>query len=259
MEGSFIFLGTGAATGIPVIGCHCSVCRSPSLLNQRLRSSGLIQCNGKRILIDCGPDFRQQALHYSLDHLDAILLTHSHYDHIAGIDELRAYFFKNTQPLPCFLSEESLLELKKHYDYLLDRKNSSSMVKPHLEFHLLKDKGMAMVAGIQVNFFSFMQCKMKVIGFRMGDFAYITDIREFCEDIFISLQGVKKLVLSAKSPTPSNAHFSIAEAIEFSKRVGAEQTWLTHIGHEIDHEKTIPFLLPNIHLGYDGLEFKIII
>lgn len=255
MEASFLFLGTGASTGIPVIGCDCPVCRSPSSYNQRLRPSGLIKYGEKVFLIDCGPDFRQQALRYKINHLDALLLTHTHYDHIAGIDDLRVYFFQTKRSLPCLLSEESFQELKKHYDYLFDKGYSRD--KPHLQFHLLKDTGTAVIEGLQVKYFSFIQCKMKVLGFRIGDFAYITDIRKYSEEIFLFLQGVQQLVVSAISNTASNAHLSIAQAIAFANQAKARQTWLTHIGHHVDHEAMIPLLLPNIHLGYDGLEFKI--
>jgi phosphoribosyl 1,2-cyclic phosphate phosphodiesterase len=255
MEGSFLFLGTGASTGVPVIGCDCPVCRSRSAYNQRLRPSGLIKCKDKIVLIDCGPDFRQQALRYQIDHLDALLLTHTHYDHVSGIDDLRVFFFRKMRPLPCFLSEESFQELNKHYDYLFDSENGS--IKPHLQFHLLKDSGTANVEIFKIKYFSFSQRNMKVTGFRIGDFAYITDIRKYTEDIFLFLQGVQQLVVSSISCTASSAHLSVDEAIAFANKAKARQTWLTHIGHHIDHETMIPLLPPNIQMGYDGLEFKI--
>jgi len=241
--------------GIPVIGCDCPVCLSESSHNRRLRPSGLIRCDGKYFMIDCGPDFRQQALRCRIDHLDALLLTHTHYDHIAGIDDLRPYFFKNNRSLPCLLSEGSFQELKKHYDYLFD--NRASRSSPRLQYEVLKDFGAIDVEGLHVKYFSFNQCEMKVMGFRIGDFAYITDIRRYSDEIFLFLEGVQQLVVSAISHTASKAHLSIKEAIAFANKAKARQTWLTHIGHHVDHEAMSPLLPANIHMGYDGLEFKI--
>jgi phosphoribosyl 1,2-cyclic phosphate phosphodiesterase len=257
MDATFLFLGTGSSTGIPLIGCHCAVCQSASSFNQRLRPSGLIKWEKKTFLIDCGPDFRQQAIRYQIDHLDALLLTHTHYDHIGGIDDLRVLFFKKKIHLPCLISEESVPEIKKHYDYIFDAKNNISL-KPLLDFHVVKnDAGTVCLEGLEVKYFTFFQNKMKVLGFRIGDFAYITDIRQYRDEIFLSLQGVQELVISALDETASRAHFSVDQAIAFAQRVNARHTWLTHIGHHIDHEAMSRLLPRNIQLGYDGLEFKI--
>jgi phosphoribosyl 1,2-cyclic phosphate phosphodiesterase len=255
MKATFLFLGTGASTGIPVIGCHCAVCESPSAYNRRLRPSGLIRASNQTILIDCGPDFRQQALRYRIEHLDALLLTHTHYDHIAGLDDLRGFFFRDRRALKCFLSEKSFEELKRHYDYLFEPDDGVSITKPQLEFELLKgDAGSLAIDGMKIDYFCFMQCKMPVNGFRMGELAYVTDIRSYDEKLFQSLNGVKKLVISAISKASTRAHFSVQEAIHFAGRIKAEQAWLTHIGHEIDHEKTV--LPSGVKIGYDGLEFE---
>jgi len=256
MDGTFLFLGTGASTGVPVVGCDCTVCRSNSSANKRLRSSGLIKCGDKVFLIDCGPDFREQALRYRIDRLDALFLTHTHYDHIAGIDDLRGLFFHKNAHLPFLLSEESFRELKKHYDYLFDLKSSRSWGK-HLQIHLLADRGMTDICGLTLKYFSYVQCGMKVTGYRMGDFAYVTDICKDSDEIIDVLQGVQQLVISAISNTASNAHFSVDQAVAFAKKIQARQAWLTHIGHHINHDEVSAFLPPNIQLGYDGLEFKI--
>lgn len=257
MKGTFIFLGTGASTGIPVVGCSCSVCSSTSPFNQRLRPSGLIQYEGKSILIDCGPDFRQQALRYHIQHLDALLLTHTHYDHVAGIDDLRGFFFQKKQPLRFFISKDGFEELEKHYDYLL-RKDKKWDVQPNFDFRFLeKDQGSIQIDSITVSYFSFTQRKTKVTGFRIGTFAYITDIHEYPDSIFDSLRGVRQLVISAIGERATRAHFSIEQAIDFAKRCKADQTFLTHIGHELDHERTKQLFPNGVTIGYDGLSIDI--
>ena len=255
MQGRFLFLGTGASTGIPIIGCHCKVCSSHSTRNFRLRSSGLIQYGNRSFLIDAGPDFRQMALLYHIEHLDGLLLTHTHYDHIAGIDELRVYNFTERRPIPCLLSKESFLELQKRYYYIFETGNLTQTVQ--LQVHVLdQDFGKTEFVGQPIEYFSFSQGETKVTGFRLGTFAYVTDIRDYSEDVVKSLQGVQKLVVSAIGLKPSHAHFSVDEAIQFSRKVGAQNTWLTHIAHHLDHDVIEKNLPTDIHMGYDGLEFS---
>lgn len=258
MEGSFLFLGTGASTGTPVIGCRCPVCTSHMSHNRRLRPSGLIRMDKKTILIDCGPDFRQQALVHKINQIDALLLTHTHYDHIAGIDELRAFTYRDKKKIHCFLSQESFADVKKRYDYLFRPTSKDSTLKVEMEFHPLEEaSGSFDFQGINIDYFSFSQCKMQVTGFRIGHFAYISDIHEYDNDIFLRLQGVKKLVISALDLMVTHAHLSVDEAVEFAHRAGAEQTWLTHISHHLDHDATERLLPPDIRMGYDGLEINI--
>lgn len=258
MQAKFLFLGSGGSLGIPVVGCTCPVCTSSSPYNFRLRSSGLLRIGERSFIIDAGPDYRYQALKYGIRHLDGVFITHTHYDHIAGVDELRIYYLREKKKIPCLLSEESLKELRVRYHYLLHPKKENVTVSSQFHFHLLKeDFGEAIFEGMKVKYLSYWQAGMKVTGFRWKDFAYITDIHLFTDQVFQSLEGVKILVLSALRWTKSPVHFSLDEAIAFASKIGAEKTYFTHIAHDIDHEETNRKLPNGFQLGYDGLELEI--
>ena len=257
MKGKFTFLGTGASTGVPVVGCKCAVCSSDSPFNKRLRPSGLVRIGSKAILIDVGPDFRQQALRSGIDRLDGVLLTHTHFDHIAGIDDLRSYYLWQKKPLPCLLSQESLRELQVRYSYLLQPIGASPTLSAQLELHvLLHERGMIDFLGAKIGYFSYFQGTMKVTGYRIGDLAYVSDIRTYSDEIFEWLSGVRTLVVSALRQELSQMMFSVDEAVAFSKRAGARMTWLTHMNHELDYEKINRILPSDVQLSYDGLEIE---
>lgn len=260
LKATFQFLGTGASAGVPVVGCKCEICQSTSPHNQRLRPSGLIKIGNQSLLIDIGPDFRQQALRYQIDRIDGLLLTHTHYDHIAGIDELRIFFVREKRAVPCLLSKESYDDLRKRYDYLFKQSGEKGSLTAQLELQVLeKDHGETEFLGQKIGYVSFFQGGMKVTGFRFGRFAYISDIRDYDDSIFDYLRGVEVLVLSALRKEPSPLHLSLEEAVAFSRKVGAKLTRLTHIAHAIDHETANRALPPDVQLGYDGqkLEFSL--
>ncbi len=255
MNSTFLFLGTGASAGVPVIGCKCAVCTSSSPFNRRLRSSGLLKVKSKQFLIDVGPDFRQQALHYQIDRLDGLLLTHTHYDHIAGIDELRIFNFRMKRPMPCLLSKETLQDLLRRYYYLFEPNIEGATLSAQLEPHLLeKEFGSVSFEGVAFGVLTYLQAGMRVNGFRCGDFAYLSDIHDFDEKkVFEALQGVNKLVVSALRKNPSPVQFTVDEAIAFAGKAGVKETWLTHLSHSLDYEESLP---EGIHWGYDGLEIE---
>lgn len=242
---------------VPVLGCHCDVCSSHDPRNKRLRPSAFIRCDDRKVLIDCGPDFRAQALREHLTHLDAMILTHGHYDHVGGMDDLRALFFQRKKPLPCYLSHETADDIKRRFDYMFRERPALHSLQPSLELRQFESDRCAIeVDGLKLKIISYQQLGMQVNGIIAGNLAYVSDIRSYPETIFDDLRGIDTLIVSALRFTPSPVHFSVDEAIDFSKKVGAKKTWFTHIAHELDHEKTTMYLPENVHLAYDGLELK---
>lgn len=251
----FLLLGTGGSVGIPVVGCTCEVCRSPSSKNKRLRPAAAIKMEDRIFLVDCGPDFRGQALAYDIPHIDGLILTHAHHDHTAGIDDLRIFSIRRGKPIPCLLSPETLREIKIRFYYLFEGKNSpSGKVTTDLELTFLNElNGAVNFEGLKIRYISYAQGGMQVNGFRFGDLAYITDIKEFNPEIFASLKGLKTLIVGALRHSASHLHFTVDDAVKFAKEVGAEKTWLTHVGHELDYDLTNDYLPETVRMGYDGL------
>ncbi len=251
------FLGTGASMGVPIIGCNCEVCTSTSAYNKRFRSSALLTIGTKKFLLDVGPDFRMQALRNGITSLDGIFLTHLHFDHIGGIDDLRIFYFRSKAKIPCVLSKETYAELQMRYYYLLHPMVDDFPVSAQVDFRILEnDFGKIDFEGISLRYVTFFQKETKVTGFIFGKLAYISDIREYTDELIRALEGIDTLVISALRPLPTSMHFSIDEAIHFAQKVGARRTYFTHISHEIEHKKISQTLPPDIHLAYDGLEIE---
>jgi phosphoribosyl 1,2-cyclic phosphate phosphodiesterase len=249
--GRLLFLGTGASMGVPVIGCACSVCTSPSSFNRRMRPSVLVKTHQKQFLIDAGPDFRCQALQYKIEHLDGLLLTHAHHDHTGGLDDLRPIFYKLSGPLPVLLSKETAKDIQLRFHYVFKSSN-----RLHLELLPEEKEGNVIFESVPIDFVTYEQARMEVNGYRFGDLAYLSDIRHYPESIFQKLHGVKTLIISALRFSPSLLHFSVDEAIEFAEKIEASCVWLTHISHEMDYEKTNASLPSHVKLAYDGLEVE---
>lgn len=196
--GKLVFLGTGGSAGVPMIACSCATCLSQDIKNKRLRSSVLLEIKGKTLLIDAGPDFRAQALAYHLKKLDGILLTHTHFDHVSGLDELRAFYVLHGHVLPVLVSKQTLHTLKKRYDYLFEERQDGANLTAQLEFHLLKSEwGCTQFCGLPVHYVSYQQAGVPVNGFRFGSLAYLTDIKEISYEVIDALAGVEVLVMSA--------------------------------------------------------------
>lgn len=249
-----LFLGTGASLGVPMIGCHCPVCESKNPKDKRLRCSALLTMNGKRILIDTSPDFRQQALTHGIETLDAIVWTHAHQDHVGGIDDLRPLFLKRKEPLPCYLSKSTFKDLRQRFNYIVEPAKGSPSLQPKLEFHILPYEGSVDIFGIKLEVFTYMQMGMEVSGLRFGKFAYVVDIKHVEPYLFEKLQGVETLVVSALRYEISPLHLTLDEAVSFAKSVGAKRAYLTHIAHEIGADEGQKRLPTGVELAYDGLQ-----
>lgn len=253
-----LFTGTGSSLGIPVIGCPCERCQSHDPKNKRFRSSLYLNIGGKLIVIDAGPDFKAQALRFSINHLDGVIFTHAHQDHTGGVDDLRIYHYRNKGPLPCLVSRPTAEDLKHRFYFMFKEQPFEPVKSNRLELNILEERsGNVDFLGIPIRYFSYEQVGMQVMGLRIGSFAYVTDIREYTPDVFEELKGVKTLVLSALKFTPSHMHFTIDEAVEFIEKIKPERAYLTHIAHELDHEKTNAYLPPPIQLAYDGLKIEL--
>ncbi len=245
------FLGTGTSQGVPVIACECAICTSSDSRNNRLRSSVMIEHLGKVIVIDSGPDFRYQMLREKVKQLDAILFTHEHKDHIAGLDDVRAFNFKHDREIDVYAEERVQNALKNEFSYIFSGSNYPGL--PRVILHHIKEKGMN-IQGIDVLPIRVMRYKLPVFGFRIGDFTYITDAKTISEEEKEKIKGSKILVLNALRREDHISHFTLAEAITLAQEIGAEQTYLTHISHQLGLHTEVEAELPEgVFLAYDSL------
>ncbi|MCX6986652.1 MAG: MBL fold metallo-hydrolase [Chlamydiae bacterium] len=254
MIGRFLFLGTSGSMGVPVIGCRCCVCTSNSPFNKRRRCAGVISACEKIILIDAGPEIRQQLLDAGIDHLDGALITHAHYDHMAAIDDLKAFTFAQKKKLPVLLGKHTYEELRFRHHYLMEDSGRGEQGM-YFDFHVLEDTcPMSCFSGLCFELLNYSQVGTPVTGFKIGNLAYLSDIKEYSQELIDSISGIDILILSALRYTPSPMHLSVPEAIVLAEQVGAKNTYFTHMSHEIDYTHHSSHLPKNIAFAYDGLE-----
>jgi phosphoribosyl 1,2-cyclic phosphate phosphodiesterase len=243
-------LGSGTSTGIPVIGCRCPVCLSEDPRNRRLRPGVRLDLAGGTVVVDTSPDFREQALRFGVERVDAVLYTHPHADHLFGLDDLRVFNFRQRAPIPCYGSARTLDRLRQIFSYVFEEGQEGGG-KPRLE--LVPVTGPFELLGEWVEPISVWHGDMEVLGFRVGDFALVTDVNRIPEESLARLAGVRTLILSALRYRPHPTHFSFAEAFAVAARIGAERTYLTHIAHDVDHGALEVELPAGIEIGHDGL------
>jgi len=272
------FLGTGTSQGVPMIGCGCEVCRSTDPRDKRLRASALIDWCGMRILVDAGPDFRQQMLRAGVSHVDAILLTHNHKDHTGGLDDIRAFNYLERRASEIFCEEYVEESLRKEYSYAFAEKKYPGAPEWHVNIidarpftircggptemlswesgkgytHTVIDLGEERSAEIIP--IRGMHYKLPVLGFRFGNIAYCTDMNHIPEEEFKKLEGLDHFVINCVKHGKHISHYSLEEAVEVARRVGAKQSWLTHLSHQLPRYDELAAMLPEgILPAYDGL------
>lgn len=249
------FLGTGTSQGVPVIGCDCEVCTSADKHDKRLRTSIMVEAQGKIIVIDTGPDFRYQMLRASVKHLDAVVFTHEHKDHTAGLDDIRAFNYLQQEPMDVYAVPRVQASLKKEFSYIFAEYQYPGI--PKINLHTI-DTEPFKVGPVKITPIEVLHYRLPVLGFRIHDFTYITDAKTIAESEIEKIKGSKVLVINALQREPHISHFTLNEAIAFAQRIGAETTYFTHISHRLGKHADVSLQLPpGIKLAYDGLKLEL--
>jgi phosphoribosyl 1,2-cyclic phosphate phosphodiesterase len=246
------FLGCGTSSGVPMIGCDCAVCRSTDPRDARLRPSILVEVpDGPTILVDTTPDFRQQALRHGLRHLDAVLFTHAHADHILGLDDLRRFNVMQSGAITCWADAATWVSLRQTFAYAFDGQARLGGGVPQIEPRTID--GPFVAGGLRVVPIPLLHGRMPMLGFRFGSVAYLTDCNALPDEAWPLLAGLDTLVLDALRDRPHSTHFSVDEAVAVAARIGARRTVFTHMTHDLGYRDTCARLPAGVTLAYDGL------
>ncbi|MBT8310612.1 MAG: MBL fold metallo-hydrolase [Flavobacteriaceae bacterium] len=250
------FLGTGTSQGIPIIGSDHPVCLSDNPKDKRLRVSVLVEWDNNAYVVDCGPDFRQQMLRSKCKRIDGIIFTHEHSDHVAGMDDIRPFFFRQGA-IPIYAHKRVIKALKRRFDYFfIDEENKYPGV-PSLKINQVKKK-LFSLNGLEVTPIKVDHNKWPVFGYRFKDFAYLTDVKTVAKEEREKLKNLKVLVVNALRLTPHPSHFNLEEALKFIEDIKPEKTYLTHISHHLGFHDEVQQQLPqNVYLAYDNLQITI--
>ena len=253
------FLGTGTSQGVPVIGCQCDVCRSTDSRDQRLRTSAMVEVDGVRIIIDAGPDFRQQMLREGVRHIDAILLTHGHTDHVAGLDDVRAFNFVDYPEIhrvDIFAAPYTVQTVLKVFDYAFAQNKYRGV--PEIDLHTIDMQQSFRVGEVEITPISGKHSRFDVTGYRIGKLGYLTDFKEISDEEIAKLKGIELLVVNSLRFEPHDSHFSVTEALNLIEKVAPQQAYLTHMSHEIGlYDQAASRLPEGVKFAYDGLKVSI--
>ena len=249
------FLGTGTSQGVPVIGCSCEVCRSLDFRDKRLRTSAHLQVDGQSLIIDSGPDFRQQVLTNNITRLDGLLFTHQHKDHVAGMDDVRSFNFRQKKAMPVYARDTVISQLEREFAYVFAKDKYPGV--PQVDVYPIQNKPFD-AQGVPVTPVEVLHYKLPVFGFRVHDFTYITDAKYIHESEKEKIRGSKVLVLNALQRDQHISHLTLEEALALADELRPEQTYLTHISHRLGLHQEVSGMLPSgVALAYDGLTIEI--
>jgi len=250
------FIGTGTSQGVPVIGCDCNICTSPDSRDNRLRTAAMVEVDGMNLVIDTGPDFRYQMLRHNVKRIDAVLFTHSHKDHIAGLDDIRAFNYFQQKAIDVYATTETQQALRREYAYIFE--NADYPGVPKITLHTITGDEPFFINDLEIQTIKVLHYKMEVLGFRIKDFTYITDANYIAPAEMEKIYGSKALVLNALRQQQHVSHFTLEEAIAVAQTVKADSTWFTHISHQLGlHEEVMQMLPEGMHLAYDGLVLEL--
>ena len=256
MSARVTMLGTGTSHGVPMIGCHCATCRSTDVRDRRLRPSIYIEVpEHVRILVDTATDLRQQALAHDIDRVDAVLFTHSHADHILGLDDLRSFNQLQGAAIPCYANADTWTHIRRQFSYIFEGPLQVGGGVPQITATEVKET--FFIRGVKIVPIPLWHGRLPILGFRLGNFAYLTDCNKIPDESFDLNDGVDILVLDALRDEPHDTHFTLGEAVAMAQKIGAQQTYFTHMTHDLPHAKTNARLPDGVELAYDGLVFDI--
>lgn len=250
------FLGTGTSQGVPIVTCPCKVCRSDDVKDKRLRSSIFVQVNGIDILIDIGPDFRQQALKNKISKVDSILITHEHNDHIAGLDDIRPYNFIQNNSIPLYGLPRVIDQIIYRYGYIFSENKYPGA--PSIDAVTVSESDIITIGDTHILAIPIFHGDLPIIGFRINNFAYITDASTIPQQSLDMLKDLDTLIINALQHRPHKTHFTLSEAIDAACHINAKHTFFTHLSHDIGFHEEIDKALPqSMHLAFDGLQLSL--